>query len=222
MIGLVTQSKHKSQKVPVLNETIQQGVIFFVSFFCFSGSKKRGNRFGVCLLFYSFALTLTPAASALKVCQPRFGGISHFLSPSPDGFRILQHAPYSVSAWIAGAVWWFVLFAPQKMARGLKRLEMYSRAVSPHANMCRALKSTSVVSNTNSCWDTESEMWFITSKGVSVRVRVWMLPGGRGRQRAFMASRMRNMKWSTDHSAGLACCVLQHTHTQENHTGNVI
>lgn len=78
--------------------------VFLVLFFCFSGSNKRGDRRGVRLLFYSFALALTPAASALKVCQPRLGGISHFLSPSPDGFRILQHAPHSVSAPIAGAL----------------------------------------------------------------------------------------------------------------------
>lgn len=76
---------------------------FLFCSFVFRG-QKRGDRRGVRLLFYSFALALTPAASALKVCQPRLRGISHFLSPSPDGFRILQHAPYSVSAWIAGAV----------------------------------------------------------------------------------------------------------------------
>lgn len=83
---------------------IQQGVNLSCFILLFFGVQKRGDRRGVCLLFYSFALALTPAASALKVCQPRLGGISHFLSPSPDGFRILQHAPYSVSARLAGAV----------------------------------------------------------------------------------------------------------------------
>lgn len=45
---------------------------------------------------------------------------------------------------------------------------------------------------------------------------VWVLPGGSGRQRPLVASRIRNMKWNTDHSAGLPRCVLERTHTYKH------
>lgn len=82
-----------------------------------------------------------------------------------------------------------------------------------------ALKTVSLLSlganrHCNSGWD-RNRLDYNMEKCVCVST----VPGGRGRQRPLMASRIRNMKWNTDHSAGLPCCVLENTHTHAEKFG---
>lgn len=62
------------------------------------------------------------------------------------------------------------------------------------------------------CCCTIETLFFGWQTAFLISAIVCVIPGGRGRQRPRVDSRIRSMKWNTDHSAGLACCILENTH----------